>query len=80
MATLSIFKNKIAQNPELIKLIQTPTLILWGREDGLISVDNVSLFNQDIKNSKVVILDKVGHVPNEEAPKEVADAIYNFIK
>ena len=53
---------------------------MWGREDGLISVDNVQLFNQDIKNSKVVILDKVGHVPNEEAPKEVADAIYNFIK
>ena len=80
MATLSLFKNKIPQNPELIKTIQTPTLILWGREDGLISVDNVQLFNQDIKNSKVVILDKVGHVPNEEAPKEVADAIYNFIK
>ena len=80
MAALSLFKNKIAQTPELIKTIQTPTLILWGREDGLISVDNVQLFNQDIKNSKVVILDKVGHVPNEEAPKEVADAIYNFIK
>ena len=79
-AALSLFKNKIAQNPELIKTIQTPTLILWGREDGLISVDNVPLFNQDIKNSKVVILDKVGHVPNEEAPKAVADAIYNFIK
>jgi len=80
MATLSLFKNKMAQKPELIKTIQTPTLILWGREDGLISVDNVKLFNQDIKNSQVVILDKVGHVPNEEAPKEVANAIYNFIK
>jgi pimeloyl-ACP methyl ester carboxylesterase len=79
-AALSLFKNKIAQNPELIKTIQTPTLILWGHEDGLISVDNVPLFNQDIKNSQVVILDKVGHVPNEEAPKKVADAIYNFIK
>ena len=79
-AALSLFKNKIAQNPELIKTIQTPTLILWGREDGLISVDNVALFHQDIKNSQVVVLDKVGHVPNEEAPREVADAIYHFIK
>ncbi len=79
-AALSLFKNKIAQNTELIKTIQTPTLILWGREDGLISVDNVALFHKDIKNSQVVILDKVGHVPNEEAPKEVANAIYQFIK
>jgi pimeloyl-ACP methyl ester carboxylesterase len=79
-AALSLFKNKINQNTELIKTIQTPTLILWGREDGLISVDNTALFNRDIKNSQVVILDKVGHVPNEEAPKAVADAMYNFIR
>lgn len=79
-AALSLFKNKIEQNTELIKTIQSPTLILWGREDGLISVDNTALFNRDIKNSQVVILDKVGHVPNEEAPKAVADAIYTFIK
>jgi pimeloyl-ACP methyl ester carboxylesterase len=79
-AALSLFKNKMSQNPELIKNIQAPTLILWGREDGLISVNNTSLFKRDIKNSQVVILDKVGHVPNEEAPKAVADAIFSFIR
>lgn len=79
-AALSLFKNPFAQNTELIKTIETPTLILWGKEDGLISVDNASLFNQDIKNSKVVIFDNVGHVPNEEAPNKVANAIFDFIK
>lgn len=78
-AALSLFKHPFVQNTELIKTIQAPTLILWGRADGLISVDNASLFNTDIKNSKVVILDNVGHVPNEEAPQAVADAIYDFI-
>jgi len=79
-AALSLFKNPFVQNTELIKNIQTPTLIIWGREDGLINVENAQLFNRDIKNSSVVILDHVGHVPNEEAPQAVADAIYNFIK
>jgi pimeloyl-ACP methyl ester carboxylesterase len=79
-AALSLFKHPFQQNTELIKTIQTPTLILWGKEDGLISVDNTKLFNTDIKNSQVVILDKVGHVPNEEAPAKVAAAIYQFIK
>jgi pimeloyl-ACP methyl ester carboxylesterase len=79
-ATLSLFKHPFSQNTELIKTIDAPTLIIWGKEDGLISVENAMLFNQDIKNSKVVVLDKVGHVPNEEAPKAVADAIYSFIK
>lgn len=79
-AALSLFKHPFVQNEALIKTIQTPTLILWGRADQLISVENTKLFNSDIKNSKVVILDNVGHVPNEEAPNAVADAIYNFIK
>ena len=79
-AALSLFKHPFVQNTEWIKTIKTPTLILWGRDDGLISVENAKLFNQDIQNSKVVILDNVGHVPNEESPKKTAEAIYDFIK
>jgi len=79
-AALSLFKHPFVQNTDLIKTIKTPTLILWGSADGLISVDNASLFNRDIKNSKVVILYNVGHVPNEEAPEKVANAINEFIK
>lgn len=79
-AALSLFKSPFVQNAERIKNIQVPTLIIWGKEDGLITVENASLFNRDIKNSKVVILDHVGHVPNEEAPIAVADAIFQFIK
>jgi len=79
-AALSLFKHPFTQNTEWIKKIEAPTLIIWGKEDGLISVDNATLFNQDIKNSKLVLFEKVGHVPNEEAPQKVADAIYGFLK
>lgn len=79
-AALSLFKHPFTQNPEWIKTIQAPTLIIWGKEDGLISVDNASLFKQDIKNSKLIVFENVGHVPNEEAPEKVADAIYHFVK
>jgi pimeloyl-ACP methyl ester carboxylesterase len=79
-AALSLFKNPFVQNTELIKTIETPTLIIWGKEDGLINFENAYNFNKDIKKSKLVIFEKVGHVPNEEAPQKVADAIYDFIK
>ena len=79
-AALSLFKHPFTQNTEWIKTIQAPTLIIWGKEDGLISVDNASLFMQDIKNSKLVVFEKVGHVPNEEAPQKVAEAIYSFLQ
>lgn len=79
-AALSLFKNKIEQHPALIKTIQAPTLIIWGKEDGLIDCKNANLFHQDIKHSQVVLLEKVGHVPNEEAPEKVATAIAAFLK
>jgi pimeloyl-ACP methyl ester carboxylesterase len=79
-AALSIFKNKFDQQTNRIKDIQQPTLILFGEKDQLINSDNAYLFQKDIKNSKVVILKNIGHVPMEEAPKATADLINDFIQ
>ena len=58
--------------------IKTPTLILWGREDRLLSLDNVKRFQQELPNSRAVVLDGVGHVPMAEAPEESASAFRGF--
>ncbi|MBM1145325.1 alpha/beta fold hydrolase [Alcanivorax sp. ZXX171] len=58
--------------------IKTPTLILWGREDRLLSLDNVKRFQQELPNSRAVVLDGVGHVPMAEAPEESAAAFRGF--
>jgi pimeloyl-ACP methyl ester carboxylesterase len=63
-----------------IKTITQPTLIIWGKEDQLISYTNAALFKQDIRDSRVLVLNKVGHIPMEEAPNLVAVAIIEFIK
>lgn len=78
-ATLSLFKSRKPLNTHNIKLIQQPTLIIWGEQDQLISVDNAYLFKQDIKNSQLFILPKVGHIPMEESYLKVANAIQSFI-
>jgi pimeloyl-ACP methyl ester carboxylesterase len=74
-ATLDIFKQRKYANAEKIKSISTPTLIIWGKEDQLIDVSNAYLFKKDIQGSELVIIPKTGHVPMEEAPKEVNLAI-----
>ncbi len=45
-----------------------PTVIVWGSADKLIPVDNAGWFSKTLTNSRVTILDKVGHIPMEEAP------------
>jgi pimeloyl-ACP methyl ester carboxylesterase len=78
-AALSIFKAGFKPNPEPIKTIQIPTLIIWGDQDQLINVSNAYLFNKDIKGSKLVVFQNVGHAPMEETPAKVAAAICTFL-
>jgi pimeloyl-ACP methyl ester carboxylesterase len=78
-AALSIFKAGFTPNPAPIKTINIPTLIIWGDKDQLISISNAYLFNKDIKGSKLVVLQNVGHTPMEESPTKVAAAISSFL-
>jgi pimeloyl-ACP methyl ester carboxylesterase len=79
-AALLIFKGSFGTSlfKGNIKEINTPTLVLWGEKDNLISVENAYRFNQDIKGSKLEIYPNVGHVPMEEVPERVAKSILNF--
>jgi len=78
-AALSIFKAGFKPNPAPIKTITKPTLIIWGDQDQLINVSNAYLFNKDIKESKLVVLQNVGHAPMEETPTQVAAEIAAFL-
>lgn len=81
-AALQIFKGSFSttKNKGRIDQISTPTLILWGDKDNLISVENAAQFHNDIKNSKVEIYENIGHVPMEEAPQKVANSILHFVQ
>jgi len=79
-AVLELFQHPMKPDANKIKTIIHPILIIWGKEDQLISYKNAALFKQDIRDSRVLVLDKVGHIPMEEAPIQVAAAILKFIQ
>ena len=59
--------------------IRVPTLIIWGAEDALIPLAAGRKMNSLIKDSKLVIIEKCGHVPQEELPERVFDEMTKFI-
>lgn len=69
-----------AEQIDLIKNIEQPTLILWGTEDLLIPVENAHRFHDDLPNNSLVIMDKVGHVPMEELPMESLAILQVFLR
>jgi pimeloyl-ACP methyl ester carboxylesterase len=79
---LQIFKGSFSttQHKGQIDQVKTPTLILWGEKDNLISVENVNRFKQDIQGSLAEVYPNVGHVPMEEVPGKVAQSILNFVR
>jgi pimeloyl-ACP methyl ester carboxylesterase len=59
--------------------IQTPTLILWGAQDGLIPVEAAYKFQTALPNDTLVIFPNAGHVPMEELGEESAAVARYFL-
>ena len=63
-----------------INQIQTPTLLLWGKLDEWIPVENAYKFEKDLPKSKLVIFENLGHVPQEESPSETGKEVLMFLR
>tara|TARA_Y100000031_G_C8002826_1_gene284404 strand:- start:219 stop:545 length:327 start_codon:yes stop_codon:yes gene_type:complete len=65
---------------QVLSAIKTPTLILWGKENRVIYVSSVSVFERYLSNHRSVIWENVGHAPMVKRPEETAKFLNDFIK
>jgi abhydrolase domain-containing protein 6 len=72
-----ISKDRSKNLDEKFSFIQAQTLILWGKEDRVINVENIRRYVELIPNAKPSILEGIGHLGMIEAPELAAQA---FIK
>ncbi len=59
--------------------IEVPALIIWGKNDLVISPLSGEKLNSDLKNSSLGIIENCGHIPQEEKPKEIFELINDFL-
>jgi len=58
-----------------LRNVAVPTLIMWGRLDSFLPVADAELFARDLRQSRLIVYEGVGHVPMEEvASRSAADA------
>ncbi len=60
--------------------IKAPTLILWGKEDGIVSSVYAEDFRKNIKNAQVQVFENASHSVTLEKTEEVISAINHFLK
>lgn len=79
-AFVKLANSNYKQNTDSLSELKIPVLVMWGEEDNWISVNQSQLFEKDIPNSRVIIYDKVGHVPMEEIPEKTAKDLISFLQ
>ena len=60
--------------------IHCPTLLVWGREDGVTPLFVGEKFNELIPNSQLSIIEKCGHAPMMEKPAEFNSIFEQFME
>ena len=67
-------------DPNLLRRVRMPTLILWGRHDEWIPVEHAESFRKKLLLPQVIIYENAGHVPHEEIPQQTAADVLQFLK
>jgi pimeloyl-ACP methyl ester carboxylesterase len=60
--------------------VNVPTLIIWGDHDAVIPEVNGRKLNARLPNSRFVLFEECGHMPQEEKPRETIGAIMQFLQ
>ena len=74
-------KSAIRHNlSDKLSQIRCPTLLVWGKQDGVTPLFVGEKFNELICNSKLVVIDKCGHAPMMEKPDDFNEILLNFLE
>ena len=64
---------------DLLGQIKVPTLLLWGEDDCVTTMDVAEMFNKLIPNSKLLSIKNCGHAPMIEHPEWFAEEVKKFL-
>jgi pimeloyl-ACP methyl ester carboxylesterase len=59
--------------------VDVPTLIVWGRNDRVVPPQDAAGFAQRLRNSRTVIFDDTGHLPQLERPTRFNRVLETFL-
>jgi pimeloyl-ACP methyl ester carboxylesterase len=75
--------REIRANPvgwEATRRIRAPTLLIWGRQDKGVPLKYGKRLNDHIPDSRMVIIEETGHLPQWEKPDEITRLLDAFVE
>ena len=80
--TLARFAWQFPDNPKLSRYlyrIKTPTLLIWGAQDGVVSTAHAQAYLRGIAGAELVVLPRCGHLPLIEQSEACVHAILHYL-
>lgn len=65
--------------PHLIRGVDTPSLIIWGREDRVVPLECGERYAKELRNARLEVVAEAGHAVEVERPSEAAKLVSGFI-
>ena len=65
--------------PEYLKLVRVPSLIVWGRQDGIVPLNCGEIYHEVLEESSLHVIDECGHSPQIEKPQEFLNVTQGFL-
>jgi pimeloyl-ACP methyl ester carboxylesterase len=65
--------------PEYLRLVQVPTLIVWGRQDRIVPLACGEVYQEVLQGSTLHVIDQCGHVPHREKTQEFLEVTVRFL-
>ncbi len=63
----------------LSELVAKPTLLVWGDRDRAVSLDSAEVLQHKLRDSRLLVLPGVGHIPFEEMPEICNQAMRDWV-
>ena len=65
--------------PHYLAKVQTPTLVVWGKQDAIFPVECAELYQKAIPNATLSVIDNCGSRPQMEKPEAFNAAVTSFL-
>ena len=70
--------ERLAPYVKRLKTIRLPTLVIWGRKDGIVPLRLGRRLARDLPNARLMVIDDCDHWPHQQCPTEVVAALKEF--
>jgi pimeloyl-ACP methyl ester carboxylesterase len=79
-AALEAIRTNVGSAEGLLPRITAPTLVVWGKEDGLLPPSEGLALSEAIAGARFVTIPDAGHLPQEETPENFSRTVAGFLR